>query len=193
MNISEVLFWVLSFVAVFSALMVVISKNPVYSVLWLIITFFSISGHYILLNAQFLAIVNIIVYAGAIMVLFLFVIMLMNLTRDTEPQKNKWLKLAGAVAGGSLLLVLVAALRNTEKNMTELGTGDIGLIKNLGRVLFNDYVVPFEISSILFLSAMVGAVVIGKRESPVSTGVATTVAEPGARIEKYSTQPINDE
>jgi len=192
MNITEILFWVLSVVAVLSALMVVISKNPVYSVLWLIITFFSISGHYILLNAQFLAIVNIIVYAGAIMVLFLFVIMLMNLTRDTEPQKNKWLKLAGAVAGGSLLLVLVAALRNTEKNMTELGTGDIGLIKNLGRVLFNEYVVPFEISSILFLSAMVGAVVIGKRESPLATG-GTKVEKTNARIETYSTQPVNEE
>jgi NADH-quinone oxidoreductase subunit J len=157
MNITQILFWVLSVVAVFSALMMVTSKNPVYSVLWLIVTFFSISGHYILLNAQFLAIVN-------IMVLFLFVIMLMNLNKDTEPQKNKWLKLAGAVAGGSLLLVLVAALRHTEKNMTELGTGDIGLIKNLGNVLFREYVVPFEISSILFLSAMVGAVVIGKRD-----------------------------
>jgi len=144
--------------------MVVSSKNPVYSVLWLIITFFAISGHYVLLNAQFLAIVNIIVYAGAIMVLFLFVIMLMNLSKDTEPQKNKWLKLAGAVAGGCLLLVMVAALRHTEKNMTELSKGDIGLIQNLGNVLFKDYVLPFEISSILFLSAMVGAVVIGKKE-----------------------------
>src|SRR5215204_4277880 len=114
MSITELLFWVLSVVAVFSALMVVISKNPVYSVLWLIITFFSISGHYILLNAQFLAIVNIIVYAGAIMVLFLFVIMLMNLTRDTEPKKNRWLKFAGALSGGCLLLILVAALRNSE-------------------------------------------------------------------------------
>lgn len=164
MNITQILFWVLSVVAVFSALMVVISKNPVYSVLWLIITFFSISGHYILLNAQFLAIVNIIVYAGAIMVLFLFVIMLMNLNKDTEPQKSKWLKLAGAVAGGSLLLILIAALRHTEKNIAEFGTGDIGLIENLGKVLFKEYVVPFEISSILFLSAMVGAVVIGKRD-----------------------------
>jgi NADH-quinone oxidoreductase subunit J len=90
--------------------------------------------------------------------------MLMNLSKDTEPQKNKWLKLAGAVAGGCLLLVMVAALRNTEKNMTELATGDIGLIQNLGRVLFSEYVVPFEISSVLFLSAMVGAVVLGKRE-----------------------------
>ncbi|MES2880703.1 MAG: NADH-quinone oxidoreductase subunit J [Bacteroidota bacterium] len=164
MTITQILFWILSVVTVGSALMVVISKNPVFSVLWLIITFFTISGHYILLNAQFLAVVNIIVYAGAIMVLFLFVIMLMNLTKETEPQKNKWLKLAGAVAGGCLLLVLVAALRNTEKNMAELTTGDIGLIQNLGKELFTSFVVPFEISSILFLSAMVGAVVLGKRD-----------------------------
>jgi len=93
----------------------------------------------------------------------------MNLSKDTEPQKNKWLKLAGTVAGGCLLLVLVAALRNTEKQMTELGTGEIGLIQNLGKTLFNEFVVPFEISSILFLSAMVGAVVLGKRDekSPI--------------------------
>jgi NADH-quinone oxidoreductase subunit J len=90
--------------------------------------------------------------------------MLMNLSKDTEPQKSKWLKLAGAVAGGSLLLVLVAALRNTEVRMTEMGTGEIGLIENLGKVLFTEYVVPFEIASILFLSAMIGAVVIGKRD-----------------------------
>src|SRR6478672_3066578 len=130
MSITEILFWVLSVITLFSALMVITSKNPVYSVLWLIVTFFTISGHYVLLNAQFLAIVNIIVYAGAIMVLFLFVIMLMNLSKDTEPQKSKWLKLAGAVAGGCLLLVLVAALRGTETRMTELVTGDIGLIQN---------------------------------------------------------------
>jgi NADH-quinone oxidoreductase subunit J len=166
MSITQILFWLLSVLALFSALMVVTSKNPVYSVLWLIVTFFCISGHYILLNAQFLAIVNIIVYAGAIMVLFLFVIMLMNLNKDQEPQKNKWLKLAGALAAGCLLLVLIAALRNTEmKNqLAEVGSGNIGLIQNLGRALFNDYVVPFEISSVLFLSAMVGAVVIGKKE-----------------------------
>ena len=164
MNISEILFWILAIVALFSAVMVITSKNPVYSVLWLIVTFFTISGHYILLNAQFLAVVNIIVYAGAIMVLFLFVIMLMNLNKETEPQKNKWLKLAGAVAGGCLLLVLVAALRNTEEQMTQLAEGDIGLIQNLGKVLFSKYVVPFEISSVLFLSAMVGAVVIGKKD-----------------------------
>lgn len=152
--------------ALFGAMMVITSKNPVYSVLWLILTFFSISGHYILLNAQFLAIVNIIVYAGAIMVLFLFVIMLMNLNQTTEPKKNRWVKLAGVVAGGCLLLVLVAALKDTEikQQTAEVATGSIGLIKNLGKELFSTYVVPFEISSILFLSAMVGAVLIGKKD-----------------------------
>jgi NADH-quinone oxidoreductase subunit J len=166
MGITQVLFWFLSVLALFSAIMVVVSKNPVHSVLWLIFVFFSISGHYILLNAQFLAIVNLIVYAGAIMVLFLFVIMLMNLNAETEPQKNKWLKIAGVVAGGSLLLVLVAALKHadTKAQLVDMGGGDIGLIRNLGLALFNDYMVPFEISSVLFLSAMVGAVVIGKKD-----------------------------
>lgn len=165
MSITEILFYVLSAIAIGSAILVVLSRNPVYSVLWLIVTFFAISGHYILMNAQFLGIVNLIVYAGAIMVLFLFVVMLMNLNTDAKPQKNKWLRFAGTVAGGCLLLVMVAALKSTEvKGMgTELKTGDIGLISNLGKALFTDYVVPFEISSILFLSAMVGAVVIGKK------------------------------
>lgn len=166
MEITQILFWFLSVVALFSALMVITTKNPVYSVLWLIVTFFSISGHYILLNAQFLAIVNVIVYAGAIMVLFLFVIMLMNLNKETEPQKNRWLKMAGAVAGGCLLLVLVAALKDTDIKQQQalVNEGSIGLIKNLGKELFTTYVVPFEISSVLFLSAMVGAVVLGKKE-----------------------------
>ena len=166
MGVTPILFWILSVIALFSALMVIISKNPVHSVIWLIMVFFAISGHYLLMNAQFLAIVNIIVYAGAIMVLFLYVLMLMDLKKETEPQKNRWLKLAGAVAGGSLLLVLVAALRKADiaKDIAETRMGDIGLIENLGKTLFSEYVVPFEISSILFLSAMVGAVVIGKKE-----------------------------
>jgi len=152
--------------AIFSGLMMITSKNPVHSVLWLIVTFFAISGHYILLNAQFLAIVNIIVYAGAIMVLFLFVIMLMNLNKETEPQKGRWLKMAGAVAGGCLLLVMVAALKDSDIKQQQalVKEGNIGLIQTLGKELFSTYVVPFEISSILFLSAMVGAVVIGKKE-----------------------------
>ncbi len=166
MGIVQILFWFLTAMALVSALMVLLSKNPVFSVLWLIAVFFAISGHYILLNAQFLAIVNMIVYAGAIMVLFLFVIMLMNLNKETEPQKNMWMKIAGAVSGGCLLMVFISLVKqaNEMNNKTALlKDGDIGLIGNLGKALFSDFVVPFEISSVLFLSAMVGAVVIGKK------------------------------
>ena len=166
MTITQILFWVLSALTVFSALMVVVSRNPVHSVLWLIVVFFAISGHYILLNAQFLAIVNLIVYAGAIMVLFLFVIMLMNLNADTEPRRSVWMKFAGVISGGLLLSVFISVVRTSvdiTNKTVETTTGDIGLIQNLGKVLFTDYMVPFEISSVLFLSAMVGAVVIGKK------------------------------
>ncbi|MFM9911734.1 MAG: NADH-quinone oxidoreductase subunit J, partial [Chitinophagaceae bacterium] len=145
MGATQILFWFLSILALLSAVLVVLSKNPVHSVLWLIVVFFAISGHYIMLNAQFIGIVNLIVYAGAIMVLFLFVIMLMNLNADSEPQKSKWLKLAGIVAGGCLMLVLVAALRDAEikGKIAQVKDGDIGLINNLGKALFTDYVVPF--------------------------------------------------
>lgn len=166
MSIIQILFWFLSALALLGALMVVISKNPVHSVLWLIVVFFAISGHYILLNAQFLAIVNLIVYAGAIMVLFLFVIMLMNLNSDTEPQKNAMLKIAGAISGGSLMLIMIDVVTSANDMVGKsamVKEGNIGLIKNLGKALYNDYVIPFEISSILFLSAMIGAVVIGKK------------------------------
>jgi len=168
MNVTQILFWFLSVLALGSAIMVVASKNPVHSILFLIITFFAISGHYILLNAQFLAIVNVIVYAGAIMVLFLFVVMLMNLNADSEPpQKNKYILYGGTIAGASLLLVLVAALKQTTVNnqLVEINSGNVGLIENLGKILFTDYVFPFEISSVLFLSAMIGAVVISKKEA----------------------------
>ena len=166
MPVSEILFWFLTALALFSALMVVFSNNPVHSVLWLIVVFFAISGHYILMNAQFLAIVNMIVYAGAIMVLILFVIMLMNMNTESEPQKSQWMKMAAAISGGALMLVLIAALKDNVGAVSKTsGEGSIGLIKNLGQVLFTEYVVPFEISSILFLSAMVGAVVLGKKES----------------------------
>src|SRR5690242_21721002 len=131
MEITQILFWFLSALAIAGAVGVVASKNPIYSVLSLIIVFFAISGHYVLMNAQFLAIVNIIVYAGAIMVLFLFVIMLMNLNSDTEPQKNRLVQLAGVVSGGALFLVILAALRTTTVSTLEKTSTDIGLIKNL--------------------------------------------------------------
>lgn len=165
MSTTQLLFWFLSALAVVGAIGVVSSKNPIYGVLWLIVVFFAISGHYVLMNAQFLAIVNIIVYAGAIMVLFTFVIMFINLNEHPEIPRNIYIKATGLIAGLCLLIVFIAALSKSSTNNIELRPGtDVGLIKNLGKTLFNDYVVPFEISSVLFLSAMVGAVVIGKKE-----------------------------
>ena len=165
MEITQIVFWFLTVLALIAAVGVVSSKNPIYSVLWLIVVFFAISGHYILMNAQFLAIVNIIVYAGAIMVLFLFVVMLMNLNSDAEPVKNVYMKMAGIISGLTLMIVLVAALSTAETQNVIIRPGtSVGLIENLGKALFNKYVIPFEISSILFLSAMVGAIVIGKRD-----------------------------
>jgi NADH-quinone oxidoreductase subunit J len=166
MNTLEILFYALSAFAIVSAIMVLVSKNPIHSVLWLILVFFAISGHYILLNAQFLAIVNIIVYAGAIMVLFLFVIMLMNVKSDQEPQKKLLIKFIGVLSGGSFLTLLIALVKQTAQlqgKQVLMKEGSIGLIHPLGKALFSDYVLPFEISSVLFLSAMVGAVIIGKK------------------------------
>ena len=134
----------------------------------MIVTFFAIAGHFLLLNAHFLAIVNIIVYAGAIMVLFLYVIMMLNLNKDAESQKPFYIKLIACVAGGLLLITLVGAIKGTaEKNSGALVAAankiNIGSVETLGEELFTNFLIPFEISSVLFLSAMIGAVMLGKK------------------------------
>ncbi len=163
---SQSLFYLIAFLSIFFSLMVIFTKNPVHSVLYLIITFFTFTIHYILLNAQFLAIVNFIVYMGAIMVLFLFVLMLLNLNKDTEPAKSNLLKMAGVVAGMCLLVTLVGSVKALNvSNPVVLTNPGLGLVKNLGKVLFNEFLLPFEISSLLLLSAMVGAVLLAKKEA----------------------------
>ncbi|WP_207533746.1 NADH-quinone oxidoreductase subunit J family protein [Desertivirga arenae] len=159
------LFYLVAFLSIFFSLLVIFSKNPVHSVLYLIVTFFTFTIHYILLNAQFLAIVNFIVYMGAIMVLFLFVLMLLNLNKDTEPMKSNLIKIAGVVAGLCLLVTLVGSLRAVDTSAPiVLKNPGIGLVKNLGKVLFNEFLLPFEVSSILLFSAMVGAVLLAKKD-----------------------------
>jgi NADH-quinone oxidoreductase subunit J len=158
MSLTQYIFWFLSFLALMSALMVVFSKNPVYSVLFLIVTFFAIAGHYLLLSAQFLAAVHIIVYAGAIMVLFLYVIMMLNLNQDAEPKKKTYIRAIALIAFGLLMLTLIAALKSSEASAIIAQNTNIGKVEELGKLLFNQFLLPFEISSILFLSAMVGAV-----------------------------------
>lgn len=163
--LSQYLFFFLSFVALFAAMMVLLSKKPIHSVLYLTLTFFTLAGHYIMLNAQFLAVVHIIVYAGAIMVLFLFTVMLLNLNIQGEFPKSTIMKFVAAIAGGMIFLVLIGTLKSFD--VTTVGNPEmtqIGLVKNLGKTLYSDYLLPFELSSILFLSAMVGAVMLGKKD-----------------------------
>src|ERR1051326_200588 len=159
------LFLFLAFLTIASALMVVLARSPISSVLWIIVSFFSLTCHYFLLNAQFVGIVNIVVYTGAIMVLFLYVIFLLNLNKESEPHKSIFLKIAAVISGGALMLTMIGVLRGADKlPLMKETDGSIGMISNLGKVLFDDFLLPFEVSSVLFLAAMVGAVMIGKRE-----------------------------
>ena len=146
------------------ALGVGLRAQPVHAALSLVLTLIGIAVLFVAQDAQFLAVVQVIVYAGAIVVLFLFVIMLMNLNADTEPQKNRLIQLAGVISGGILFLVILGGLRNIPVTKLERSNTSIGLIKNLGKTLFTQFVLPFEISSVLFLSAMIGAIVIGRKE-----------------------------
>jgi len=165
MVFSGYLFFILSFIAIYAALKVLLSKSPMHSVLYLTLAFFAIGGHYILLNAQFLAVVHIIVYAGAIMVLFIYTVMLLNLNVAGEFPKSKMAKVASILAGGLLMLTLVGIFRSYDlKVIADPALNQIGLVKTLGKVLFKDYLLPFELSSILFLAAMVGAVMLGKKD-----------------------------
>lgn len=165
MVISQIIFYMLAAFTLLSALFVVFSKNPIYSVLWLILCFFSIAGHFVMLNAQFLAVVHIIVYSGAIMVLFLFTVMLLNLNSETEPHKPILLKFAAVLSGGALFLIIIAAVRSTmTAPYVAPQLSEVGYVKNIGMKLYRDYTLPFEVASILFLSAMIGSVVLAKKE-----------------------------
>ncbi|HMI04451.1 MAG TPA: NADH-quinone oxidoreductase subunit J [Pedobacter sp.] len=161
---TSVFYFVATLSVIFS-LLVIFSKNPVHSVLYLILTFFTFTVHYVLLNAQFLAVVNFIVYMGAIMVLFLFVLMLLNLNKDNEPLKSNMVKIVGVIAGCCLVVTLIGSLKATAvSDPVLLRNPELGLLKNLGKELFGPFMLPFELSSILLLSAMVGAVLLTKKE-----------------------------
>jgi len=170
MSLNQIAFLGLAAMSLLGAIMVVTTKKPLYSILYLIFTFFCIAAHFVILNAQFLAVVQVIVYAGAIMVLFLFVVMLLNLNKESEFRKPALLKVAATMSGGMLLLLTVAGVVKKGTGSTEIAEAalypqtTIGYVSNLGLSLFREYLIPFEVVSILFLSAMVGAVVLGRKD-----------------------------
>ena len=162
---EQIIFFIVAFLAVASAFYFVFARNPIYAILSLIVTFFSIAAMYILLNAQFLGIVQIIVYAGAIMVLFLYILMMLNLNKEDESKKQNLMKFVGVFTAGLLLIGMLGAFRGFKGNTIARNVdSSVGLTKNLGRLLFNEYVLPFELASILILAGIVGAVLIGKKD-----------------------------
>ena len=161
-----IIFYVLAAITLSTAFLTIYSRNPIHSAIYLVICFFSIAGHYLLFNAQFLAIVHIIVYSGAIMILFLFTIMLMNLNKEDEVHKPRITRLGAIVVFCLLSVVLIAVFVNSKTIVGNYDvTGeDFQSIKKLGKILLNEYMVPFEFASILLLVAMIGTVLISKKE-----------------------------
>lgn len=163
--IEQLIFFAVAALAVASAFYFVFARNPLYSILSLIVTMFSIAGLYILLNAQFLGIVQIIVYAGAIMVLFLYILMMLNLNKADESRKKNLTKFAGVFSACLLLIGILGVFRGYRvETAAANAVSDTGLTKTLGRLLFNEYVLPFELASLLILAGIVSAVLMGKKD-----------------------------
>jgi len=166
-----VIFWVFSAIAVVSALLCVTRRNPIASALWLVLTMFSLAGIFVLLDAHFIGAMQVLVYAGAIMVLFLFVIMLLNVGRTETTDLPGWLgHVVMLVIGGILAVELWAMTRIVPVDDLRLPAGTLqqltdqqGAVQVISGPLFREYLVPFEITSVLLLAAVVGAVVLAKR------------------------------
>ena len=160
----EILFFLFAALAVGAAINVLAQKHVLYSALSLIVLLIAISGLFILLEADFLAAINIIVYAGAIMVLFVFVIMLLNLPEDEDgADRLRWLKFLGIPMGLFLLFMILATLWNVGAD-NRIETQMAGTPVAIGRALFTDYLLPFEVTSLLILIALMGAVVFAKKD-----------------------------
>ncbi len=172
MSPTVALFWTFAGIAVASALLCITRKSPVASALWLVATLFQLAALFVILDAQFIAVLQVLVYAGAIMVLFLFVIMLLNLGRPgpSDIKGPMGLAVATLLAGvmGLQLLVLVRAAPPADVTLPPgalLGASQTqGMVAAVARPLFDAYLVPFEITSVLLLASLVGAVVLAKRQ-----------------------------
>lgn len=160
------IFYILSAITLATAFLTIFSKNPIHSAIYLVLCFFSIAGHYLMFNAQFLAIVHVIVYSGAIMILMLFTIMLMNLNKEDEKNKPLLTRLAAVVSFCLVAFVLLATFIKAQPVITEYKVSgqDFQSIKVLGQVLLNEYMLPFEFASVLLLVSMIGAVLLSKKE-----------------------------
>jgi NADH-quinone oxidoreductase subunit J len=165
-----IVFFILAFLSVFTAIMVIIKKNPISSVMFLVFNFFVLACIYLTLGAQFVAVIQVLVYAGAIMVLFVFVIMLLNLDDRIEYKSiNKKETFRILLLGIATVLVLYLLSFQDIFNNIEINPNvnpNMGTVEEIGPQLFIRYLLPFEVISILLLSAIIGAVVLAKKRFP---------------------------
>ena len=172
---EAVVFYLLAGLAIVASALVIGQRNPMYSVLFLIVSFAALAGLYIQLDAPFVAVAQIIIYAGAIMVLFLFVVMLLNAPQEdaaewdqSHPLRRPGIARFGAVLAGLLILQLTyALLRVNELEApvgSQTGAGTVSSVRELGRVLFDRHAFAFEATSVLILVALIGAVVLARKE-----------------------------
>ena len=166
---ETLLFWLVAAIALIASVSMIVQRNPVYSALFLIVTLLSIAGLFLLLNAQFLAVIQIIVYAGAIMVLFLFVIMLLDIRRMEDTiSRVKLQRSLGLLLGVVFFLETVLVLRSGMMRDIAVTAAtplvpDFGTAAGLGRALFSQYVFPLQLAAVLLFVALIGAVVLSKR------------------------------
>jgi len=166
MGVGTILFWVCAALAIGGALGLITQRNPIYALLSLIVNFFAIGGLYLTLQAEFMAAVQVIVYAGAILVLFLFVIMLLNLQKsDMEPLKFDLNRLVAYGLGGVLIALFMFIFQGLGWLAPNLSKGAFtyGKVEPIGRLLMTDYVFPFEMISVLLLTALIGVVVLARK------------------------------
>src|SRR6476660_3171157 len=168
----QVHFYLFGLIAIASSIAFVTRKSPVAAVLWLVNTMFCLAALYVMLEAHFIGVIQVLVYAGAIMVVFLFVVMLLNLGQPSEIAdiRGKWGRLAAGLLGLALRAQIAALAGGRLPEPFVPGTGydaaavrDLGAIGSVAQPLFTDYLLAFELTSILLLVAIVGAVVIGRR------------------------------
>ena len=167
MNFSEIIFWILAIGAIGSAGLMVTRKSAVSSALMLVVTFCFLAGTYLTLKAQFLAVVQVAVYAGAIMVLVIFVIMLLNLQQEQISLTSNWKKLLGVlgVAGITAQIVAIILMANdTLPKALHPSAVELGTVESVGMTLYKSYAFPFEMASVVLIVAAVGAIVLAKKK-----------------------------
>ena len=161
---ADSLFYIFAALTLICGAFVIINKNPINSAMCLVLSIGSMAGLFVLLNAYFLGAVQVLVYAGAVMVLFLFVIMLLDLKEEQRRKMNLFGAITGVISVAAIGFIFYKALRDGGSSLPNSSPGAVGGTVELGKLLFTDYLLPFEILSILLLVAMVGTILLSKKD-----------------------------